>query len=419
MIRRHALVVAFTAIMMTAIVLPARAEEGTPETEATPADLTTEQRLQRIEEEIRDMRDQRQKLRSELGLDAKTKGAFVLAAGKENTLRLGGLVQFQGDAGDKGDSRFGSDNSRFYLRRARINAGGDFLEGFDFRVEAELYGSLSETTAMRAQMTDGYVTWKKYGFASVRAGQFKTPYGHEQLASDPKLSTIERSLANDRLTLGRQVGLQLSGDVAEKRFSYAGGAFNGNGVNSSSNDNSKFTWVGRLSAVPWHGTIASQKSKFSLGANSFVSDDNLSGQPSEFAFSTSTTGKVDNVFVGQKIGWGVDAQYNLGRLDLWAEYLQTQFEPENDKPSSRVIADGWYVQAAYFIMPDKLQGVLKYDSYKPDNDKSDNTTATWTAGLNYLIKGDDLKLQLDYLRSDVPGQDDAQDKLIARVQVIF
>jgi hypothetical protein len=41
----------------------------------------------------------------------------------------------QAEAGDKGDARFGNDNDRFYLRRARLNATGKFLEEFDFRLE--------------------------------------------------------------------------------------------------------------------------------------------------------------------------------------------------------------------------------------------------------------------------------------------
>ncbi|HXU44061.1 MAG TPA: porin, partial [Thermoanaerobaculia bacterium] len=111
--------------------------------------------------------------------------AVAKPAGREPTLTIGGLVQAQGEFGDRGDARFTNDNDRFYLRRARLNASGKFLEEFDFRVELDLAGSLANTSALRAQLTDAYVTWNHTPAAAVRVGQFKTPFGFEQLYSDP------------------------------------------------------------------------------------------------------------------------------------------------------------------------------------------------------------------------------------------
>ena len=86
----------------------------------------------------------------------------VKPAGKEPTLTIGGFIQAQADVGDQGDTRFTNDNDRFYLRRARLNATGRFLEEFDFRLEVDLAGSLSNTSALRAQMTDGFINWNRY-----------------------------------------------------------------------------------------------------------------------------------------------------------------------------------------------------------------------------------------------------------------
>jgi len=156
-------------------------------------------------------------------------------AGKEASLKIGGLLQVQGDFLDRGDSRFTTSDDRIFIRRARLSASGSFLESFDFKIELDLAGSLTNNPILagnlRAQMTDGYVNWNKYAYANIKGGQFKTPFGYEQLFLDSKLYTIERSLVNDRLTLSRQIGAQAAGDVFEKRFSFAIGAFNGNGRN--------------------------------------------------------------------------------------------------------------------------------------------------------------------------------------------
>lgn len=67
--------------------------------------------------------------------------------------------------------------------------------------------------------------------------------------------TIERSLPNDRLTPGRQIGGMLYGSFAGGRFGYSAGAFNGSGTNIGNNDNDRFMWVGRANVVVHQGKI--------------------------------------------------------------------------------------------------------------------------------------------------------------------
>jgi phosphate-selective porin OprO/OprP len=203
---------------------------------AVAQNLSLDERLQRLESEVGALRKENQQLRSELGLEGRAGQTLVKPAGREPTLSIGGLLQAQADFGDKDDTRFTSGNDRFYLRRARINVQGKFLEEFDFRVETDFAGSLSEGTGNRAQLTDAYINWNRFDIANVRFGQFKTPFGYEQLYADPRLPMIERTLVNDHLTVGRQIGVQVGGDLFDKQGSYATGFFNGTGVNTSANE---------------------------------------------------------------------------------------------------------------------------------------------------------------------------------------
>lgn len=381
---------------------------------------STEDRLERLENEIGALRKENQQLRSELGLPGRAGQTIVKPAGREPTLSVGGLLQTQADFGDKGDARFTSGNDRFYLRRARLNIQGKFLEEFDFRLEGEFAGSLAEATGNRAQLTDAYINWNRFDFANVRVGQFKTPFGYEQLAADPKLFSIERTLANDRLTVGRQIGVQVGGDFLEKQLSYATGVFNGTGVNTSANDNDKFMWAGRLSGVAWQGKLIGQDAKWTVGADAFTtSDSNLSGQPSEFGFDLVPGGTKDNTFAGKRKAGGLDTQFHVGALDLWVEYLRQRFKPLDRVPSGSLDSEGWYVQAAYFVVPKTLQAVIKYDDFDPNLNIETNGTRTWTLGANYFIKADDLKIQLDYLITDIAGQPSQNKKLILRLQTLF
>ena len=343
----------------------------------------------------------------------------VKPAGKEPTLAIGGLLQVQAELGDRGDSRFGNDNDRFYLRRARINATGRFLEEFDFRLEADFAGTLSNTSGLRAQLTDGFINWNRHPEANVRIGQFKTPFGFEQLFSDPRLITIERSLANDRLTLSRQLGLQVGGDLFDKRLSYAAGMFNGNGANNNFNDDDAFLSSGRLSGVLWQGKLLGQSSAWSLGGNVFSSEDTNVSQAADFGFdSTPSTPDRDNIFAGERVGTGFDTQLQAGRFELWAEYLSVSWEPSSGRPRSEVESEGGYVQASYFVIPNRLQLVLKAETFDPIADDPADPVEIGTAGLSWYLKGHDIKLLANYLRVREEGRDD-QDKVLARIQVIF
>ncbi len=354
--------------------------------------------------------------------DAPSDAAPVLVvkpAGGEVSLKLGGLIQAQFDGGDRGDARFTNGDDRFYLRRARLNATGSFLEQFDFRFEMDLAGSLGNTSGFRAQLTDGYINWNRYAAANVRAGQFKTPFGFEQLYADPRLLTIERSMANDRLTLNRQIGVQLGGDLLDKRLSYAVGTFNGNGVNTNANDNNKLDTVGRVSGIPWRGELGGEKASWSIGVDGFTADDTSLALTSDLGLdSTPTTSDRDGIFTGKRRGFGVDSQFVSGPFELWAEYLEVRFEPANSIPSARLQAVGGYVQASLFLVPRKFQIVVKQETFDPNDDVDKNQTDTTTLGLNYYIHGHDLKLMADYLRVKA-GRLGSQDKVLARLQVAF
>lgn len=379
-----------------------------------------EERLLRLESEVGSLRQENQQLRADLGLEGRAGQTIVRPAGRAPTISVGGLVQAQADLGDKGDARFATGNDRFYVRRARLNAQGRFLEEFDFRLELDLAGSLAEATGNRAQLTDGFINWNRYEFANVKVGQFKTPFGYEQLYADPRLFVVERSLANDRLTAGRQLGVQLGGDLSNKQFSYALGLFNGTGINTTANDNDRFLWAGRVSATAWQGRIGEQDAKWTLGANALTaSDSNLPAQPAELGFDLMPGGARDNVFAGRRRAGGLDTQLHLGPFDLWFEYLRARFQPSSAIPARSFDAAGWYAQATYFVVPQTLQTILKYDTFDPNVPLRKNSTSTWTLGANWFLKADDIKLQFNYLLTDLDGVPAKNEKLIMRLQTIF
>jgi phosphate-selective porin len=331
-------------------------------------------------------------------------------------VQFGGLFQVQGEGGDPGDSRFDG-GDRVYLRRARLNATARFPEHITARLELELAGSLSKTSALRAQVTDGYIEWNRFSALSVRAGQFKTPFGFEQLFLDSRLSEIERSLANDRITAGRQLGVQLFGETGP--VNYSAGFFNGTGTNNNFNDNGNFLYAGRLSVNAPRATTRIGEISGALGVDGLTSRDQSVPLSSDFHIdSTPSSAARDDVFSGRRHAVGVDGQLRAGGFELWAEYLSETFEPKDSIPFSRFRSDGWFGQATWFALPARLQFLARYETFDPDRRVRDVETRTWIAGVNYFVRGDSLKLQLDYLRTRIPSGKQ-QNKALARVQTVF
>jgi phosphate-selective porin len=139
---------------------------------------------------------------------------FVVQRGPEIKLTLGGYIQmnFEDGAVSAFEGRFGLTElkDRFRLRRARLNLTGDFAKKFDFKVEGD-FENTDGTSANRTDFsgTDIFVNWHQFPEANIKVGQWKAPFGLEQITPDPTLFTIERSLPTGAITPERQLGVQI------------------------------------------------------------------------------------------------------------------------------------------------------------------------------------------------------------------
>jgi phosphate-selective porin len=328
------------------------------------------------------------------------------------TLTIGGYLQGELDVGAIGDSRFPA-SDRFFLRRARLTASGNVLRTVTYRMQVELGGGFA-SSSVTASLTDGYVEWTKIPQAHVRFGQFKAPFGREWLVSSTQLVTIERSLVSDRLTLNRQIGVEALGDAYGGRVGYLAAVVNGNGRNTTVNDNRDFMYVVRGTSA-WR---MSNGGRLEVGANGFWSRDTRLSMPPEFGFdSTAEISAADNLFTGRHSGAGLDERFERGILAVDAEWLRARFE-QDATGAPVVTSHGWYVMPSAFVFRRLMQAVGRYEWYRPDVHIEANETSTWVAGLNYYGRGDNAKLMVDYLWVNTPNAT-AHAKLLARVQVAF
>ncbi len=383
---------------------------------------------------------------------------FAIAAASEFKLTLGGFIQAQIEAGDVSafEGRFqpasGEIKDRFRIRRARINVSGDYKEEFDFKLEGEFeqsdvgftvrdangrtLGSNSTRTAFGA--TDVFANWHRFPELNVKVGQYKAPFGLEQLTPDTKLFFNERSLVTTALTPERQIGVMLWGKPLARLWpeqkdllTYSVGAFNGTGRNITTNDNNEFMYVGRLEVMALKSKILNQDVSVKFGADGLSSRDEA-GNTISPALRENSDGSLSSFSLpsaGERTAYGLDASVRVGPFDFVGEYL-------NQRVSTRIVngiaplftafrSDGYYLQGSYFVIPKKLQLVTKWESFNPDQFADDDIHSI-TAGVNYYLKGDDIKLLANYIhtwsdfREGKPAFEHSEfDQVIVRLQVMF
>jgi phosphate-selective porin OprO/OprP len=369
---------------------------------------------------------------------------YVQQRGPELKLVLGGFIQANFEDGDVSafEGRFGQTalKDRFRLRRARINLTGEFAEQFDFKIE----GDFEQSDGINAGRTDFsgtdiFVNWHQYPEAQIKVGQWKAPFGLEQLTPDTTLLLAERSLPTGALTPERQIGVQLWGKPfthvwpeQKDLLTYYAGIFNGNGRNISNNDNNEFMYVGRLELMPFKGKVFGQESFLKLGGDVLNSRDaagtNISPALNLLVNDDGSLSPFTLPTAAERTAWSVDAWLKLGPFDLIGEYLEEYVNGRTDDGipgMADFTTNGYYITAGYFLIPKKLQLAMRWEDLNPGQKGNDGIRSI-TGGLNYYIHGDDLKVMINYIhtwsdfREANPefGQDQFNE-VIGRVQLMF
>jgi phosphate-selective porin OprO/OprP len=402
---------------------------------SAPAPLTAEKRSQFVP-------DSKSAVVEKTETVEEKKPVYVIPGAAEYKLTLGGYVQANFEAGDVSafEGRFGltAVNDRFRLRRARVTLAGDYHEQFEFKVEGDFEQSdgLSPTTRTGFSSTDIFVNWHAIPEANLKVGQWKAPFGLENLTPDSQILTIERSLPTGAIVPERQIGAMLWGkpltNIAPEQkdlVTYYAGVFNGTGRNFNVNDNNEFMSVGRLEVLAFKGTLMGQEASLKIAGDYYFSRDatgtNISpalnlrvGEDGSLTSYTLTS-------PDERHAYSFDGWLRVGPFDLIGEYFNEKVAPHGGMTFSEFDPEGYYVQGSYFLIPKKLQAVVKWESLDPGQVANDRIQSV-TAGLNYYIHGDAIKVMANYIHtwSDFREANpqfgtDQFDEVILRLQIMF
>lgn len=270
----------------------------------------------------------------------------------KRSLQISGYAQFLYTYWESGIDTFA-------IPRARLGLSGELLKNVRFRIQID---GVKSPALIDAEFD---VLFKPY--LGLRLGQFYVPFSRENTTSDRDMDTILRSQAVISLAPSRDIGSQGRdiGAMVMGKYSiveYFAGVFNGSGINKL-DTNRKKDLSARLILHPTE--------YLAVGGSLYR------GRHSPTQGTPVVT----------RDRAGLEAAVLPGKFSLKGEFI---FGKDDQLSKS-----GWYFQGGYYFLPQKLQAILKWDSYDKDTAAIDDRTDLLTIGINWFLLGK-TKLMLNY-----------------------
>ncbi len=390
---------------------------------------------------------------------AGTNGFWLGSADKSFQMRIGGYLQADGSLhpGDAGQTAADS----FTVHRVRPIAEGRVYGDFAFRVMLDLTGNQSAT------LQDGYVEYSTSPQCRLRVGKFKPPVGLEFLQSETDIAFAERGLPS-QIVPGRDIGVQISGEISSGLVEYVAGIFNGvpDGGSPDADSNDAKDFAGRLFLHPFRLTDAVSLANFGIGIGASAGDEQgtpaspdlpaykSSGQQTFFSYKTSTNANSTAYADGRNIRLSPQACYYIGPVGLLGEYAQSQREVGNGKEAATINSSAWQILGSWVLTGEDatFRGVTPRNNFNPraghfgalelvaryqeltvddaafssglaDPKKSASVAKSWSAGLNWYLNRA-VRVLLDYEQTAFEGGASTGDRpeekiILGRLQLVL
>lgn len=235
-----------------------------------------------------------------------------------------------------------------------------------------IFPSRNFTSTALGLLGDVYVATDIVDKHNIVLGQKRKPIGLEGSQSPYTLETIRRAQIARTFGDKRDRGITVYGDWG--LIDYAGGVYNGSGINTTDNDGSlEYTFI--ASVNPFHKNPENGELK-------------LGGTFNHGRTTYATTLLDHNTY-------GFFAKYKYKKLLLQGEYMQ-----KGRHLTANQTASGFYGHASYFVTDD-WQVVGRVDRFDPNRSDSAarNFVNEYTVGVNKYFNDHKLKVQCNLIYS--------------------
>jgi phosphate-selective porin OprO/OprP len=421
---------------------------------------SVDQRIDDLDQQIRILKRQRELEQDSLAAAAKERpklvadktGFWLRSADGKFALHLGGYVQ--------ADSRtFLDDNAvpltnTFLLRRVRPLFEGTVFKYFDFRILPDWGGGT-------AVLQDGYIAARFSPAFRFQAGKFKGPVGLERLQSATDILFIERAFPS-AIAPNRDLGFELTGDVADTLVHYDVGIFDGvvdgASVDTDAGDNKDFE--GRLFLTPFKHSNVPAVAGLSIGVGGTIGNEHgtqatpalpsyrTPGQNTFFSYRGDTTA-VAAVADGRRWRISPQAYWHLGPLGLLGEWIRSSQQVARGATTAKIGAKAWQAAGSFTLTGEDasyrgvspkrpvttkggfgaIELVARYSELKVDDAafptfanpaRAARKANEWAFGVNWYPERR-IKFAINYSQTSFDGGGDREDEkaLLTRFQVAF
>jgi phosphate-selective porin OprO/OprP len=291
-----------------------------------------------------------------------------------------------------GDSR-----GSFRIRRAKFKLEGWFWKQNNLTYEVQLNWPAATGTNIGAFLEDADIAWDPQGKGRFRIvfGQFKPPFGLQELTSSGNQSFVDRSLVSNEYVRGRDTGVAVQGVLFSNKLEYRAGIFNGNGLTRTINDNGSFQVNGRLMWQPNGNQVLVQRAWVS-GALYSEADFESTTVPL-YAFGLNYE---HNDFHGTTAGIdlksetaGVDGIFKFKGICATGAYFWRERKPETGATFN---SNGYYLQAGVMLNKRRTwEGALRYGDREISEIISNDDITELRGAISYYYRRHTLKLQMD------------------------
>jgi hypothetical protein len=338
-----------------------------------------------------------------------------------------------------GTTAAGDSKGSFRIRRAKLKLEGWFWRPPDVapapailpRLSYELQLNWPDVTASGApgnMLEDANIAWDPQGRGKFRvlAGQFKVPFGRQEMTSSGNQQFVDRSLVSNEYARGRETGFAVQGVVWSNKIEYRAGVFNGNGRTKSTNDNDSLQVNARLMWQPNGNQVLGQRAWIS-GALYSESDFESTTVPlyavaiefehNDFFRTTAGTTGANNDLKSDVVG--LDGVFKYKGFSTTGEYFFRRRTPEE---GAKFDANGGYIQVGQMLNQFRtLEAAFRYGQREVSDLVADDTHKEIRGAFSYYYRRHTLKLQLDFGRIQIPrgvGQEPRKDHEV-RIQTQF
>jgi len=316
----------------------------------------------------------------------------------------------------------GDARGSFRIRRAKLKFEGWFYHPWlSYEVQTNWPGISSSN--LGNYLEDANLNWdltKGKKRFMVKLGQYKVPFGLQELTSSGSQQFVDRSLVSNSFFRGRDTGVSVWGVLGNNKLEYRAGLFNGGGLTRPANDNGKFQYNARVTFQP-NGAVP-------LGTYS-------GAHQSESDFETARLGKPiftvsaaveqnDLSFVASDLKTNLKS--TLFEIDTMFKYRgfsatgMVAWGSRNPQEVNETYdTSGWFAQAGYFLKPGTWELALRYGRNDPSDLVPADKVTELRGALNYFYAKHAFKVQADFGQIKIQNSSGDRTNYELRVQTQF